>query len=213
MDTDARHTRPTERDGSPAPSTGRGSRSRSVRVGAVAAAAALVLSLVHAFVAEPFRIPSDSMANTLRTGDRALVNKLAYRFGNLPRRGDVVVFDGTGSFDREPSEGTDYVKRVVAVGGDRVTCCDERGRIEVNGQPVNEAYLHPGDRPSAVPFDVEVPAGRLWVMGDHRSRSRDSRDHLGAPGGGTVPVDRVIGRVDWVVWPADRWTSLRGRHG
>ncbi|WP_344326967.1 signal peptidase I [Streptomyces macrosporus] len=213
MDTDAQHTRPTERDSSPTPSTGRGRRSRSARVGAVVVALALALTFVHAFVAEPFRIRSDSMANTLHIGDRVLVNKSAYRFGNLPRRGDVVVFDGAGSFDREPSEGSDYVKRVVGVGGDRVTCCDERGRIEVNGEPVDERYLHPDDRPSAVPFDIEVPEGRLWVMGDHRSRSRDSRDLLGAPGGGTVPVDRVIGRVDWIVWPADRWTSLRGRHG
>jgi signal peptidase I len=179
----------------------------------VAAAAAVLLLLAHTFVVEPFRIPSDSMGNTLEAGDRVLVNKLAYRFGNLPGRGDVVVFDGTGSFDREPAEGTDYVKRVVGVGGDRVVCCDERGRIEVNGEPVDETYLHPGDRPSAVPFDIRVPEGRLWVMGDHRSRSSDSRDHLGAPGGGTVPVGRVIGRADWIVWPADRWTSLRGPHG
>ncbi|WP_031508289.1 signal peptidase I [Streptomyces megasporus] len=214
MDTDAQHAQPTERDRTPTPSTGRGRRSRSVRAGALTTAvAALLLLLVDAFVVEPFRIRSDSMANTLDVGDRVLVNKLAYRFGNLPERGDVVVFDGAGSFDQGPSEASDYVKRVVGVGGDRVTCCDERGRIEVNGEPVDERYLHPGDRPSTVPFDIEVPEGRLWTMGDHRSRSRDSRDLLGAPGGGTVPVDRVIGRVDWIVWPADRWTSLRGRHG
>ncbi|MFD1832382.1 signal peptidase I [Streptomyces desertarenae] len=213
MDTEGRHTPPTERDRAPHPGRGRGRRSRSVRCTALAAGAAGVLLLIHAFVLEPFRIPSDSMANTLETGDRALVNKLAYRFGNLPARGDVVVFDGAGSFDPARSGGSDYVKRVVGVGGDRVTCCDERGRIEVNGEPVDEAYLHPGDRPSAVPFDVEVPEGRLWVMGDHRSRSSDSRDHLGSPGGGTVPVDRVVGRADWIVWPVERIGSLRGRHG
>ncbi|PJE99278.1 signal peptidase I [Streptomyces carminius] len=211
MDTDAQ---PTERDRVPAPCTGRGRRSRSVRMAVVAVAAALLaLSAAEAFVAEPFRISSDSMGNTLQVGDRVLVNKLAYRFGNHPRRGDVVVFDGAGSFDRGTRDGADYVKRVVGVGGDRVRCCDARGRIEVNGQPVDETYLHPDDRPSAVPFDIEVPGGRLWVMGDHRSRSRDSRDHLGSPGGGTVPVDRVIGRADRIVWPAGRWTSLRGRHG
>ncbi|MCI0384706.1 signal peptidase I [Streptomyces sp. CNQ085] len=213
MSTDEQHTRSTERDRSPHPVRGGGSRSRFVRPGAMGAAVAVLLLLVHAFVAEPFRIPSGSMGNTLEAGDRVLVNKLAYRFGNLPARGDVVVFDGTGSFDREPSQGTDYVKRVVGVGGDRVRCCDERGRIEVNGEPADETYLYPGDRPSVVPFDIAVPEGRLWVMGDHRSRSSDSRDHLGSPGGGTVPVERVIGRADWIVWPAGRWTSLRSRDG
>ncbi|MEE1941848.1 signal peptidase I [Streptomyces sp. TRM 70361] len=211
MDTDAQ---PTERDRVPTPRTGRERRSRSVRMaGAAVAAVLLALPAAEAFVAEPFRISSDSMGNTLEVGDRVLVNKLAYRFGNHPRRGDVVVFDGAGSFDRGTRDGTDYVKRIVGVGGDRVRCCDARGRIEVNGQPVDETYLHPDDRPSAVPFDIEVPEGRLWVMGDRRSRSRDSRDHLGSPGGGTVPVDRVIGRADRIVWPAGRWTSLRGRHG
>lgn len=182
------------------------------------------LLLVTHFVVEPFQVPSTSMADTLRVGDRVLVNKLAYRFGGTPRRGDVIVFDGAGSFRQEG--GTDYVKRVIGVGGDRVTCCDRRGRLLVNGRPLDEAYLYPGDRPSRVPFDIVVPEGRLWVMGDHRDNSRDSRDHLGDPGGGTVPVGRVIGRADWVAWPLGHWTRLRrpatfaampavpvGRHG
>lgn len=189
-----------------------------------------VVLLVSTFVVQPFLIPSSSMDPTLRVGDRVMVNKLAYRFGNHPERGDVVVFDGRGSFvAEEESHGnpvtgllraagaavglveppdTDYVKRVIGVGGDRVSCCDKRGRVEVNGKPVDEAYLHPGDKPSAVPFDIEVPPGRLWMMGDHRSASVDSRAYLGKPGGGTVPVDRVIGRVDWIGWPPSRWTSL-----
>ncbi|MFF4601231.1 signal peptidase I [Streptomyces sp. NPDC001339] len=237
MDTDAHHT---ERDRSPTPVTGPEQGSRSARFRARAArlrrrpVALLALCLaflllLSAFVAQPFLIPSSSMENTLQIGDRVLVNKLAYRFGTEPARGDVVVFDGTGSFvHREQGEnpvtgllrgagaalglarpaGTDYVKRVIGIGGDHVACCDKRGRIEVNGEPVDEGYLHPGDAPSSADFDIVVPEGKLWVMGDHRSRSRDSRDHLGDPGGGTVPVDKVIGRADLITWPVSRWRTI-----
>ncbi|MFL4907321.1 signal peptidase I [Streptomyces sp. MMS24-I2-30] len=164
----------------------------------------LFLLLLNTYVAQPFQIPSGSMENGLRIGDRVLVNKVAYRFGAGPRRGDVVVFDGTGYFGD-----ADYIKRVVGVGGDHVVCCDEEGRIEVNGRAVDEtAFLYPGDSPSTVPFDVVVPQGRLFVLGDHRADSSDSRDHLGSPGGGMIPVADVIGRADWIVWPAAHWTRL-----
>ncbi|MEU9335321.1 signal peptidase I [Streptomyces sp. NPDC048290] len=162
------------------------------------------LLFLNTCVARPFEIPSGSMAQGLKIGDRVLVNKVAYRFGAGPQRGDVVVFDGTEYFGD-----ADYIKRVVGVGGDRVVCCDREGRIEVNGRPVDESgFLYPGDSPSTVPFDVVVPDGRLFLLGDHRGASSDSRDHLGSPGGGMVPVERVVGRADWIVWPADRWTRL-----
>nr|WP_244502652.1 signal peptidase I [Streptomyces oceani] len=199
-------------------------------MGGLTTAVFAVVLLVSTFVVQPFRIPSSSMEPTLRVGDRVLVNKLAYQFGNHPERGDVVVFDGTGSFVPEgrtqedpltrlvravgarvgllEPPGSDYVKRVIGVGGDRVTCCDERGRVQVNGVSTVEKYVPHDDEPSAVPFDIRVPEGRLWVMGDHRAASSDSRDFLGKPGGGTVPVDRVIGRVDWIGWPVDRWTTV-----
>ncbi|MET7297151.1 signal peptidase I [Streptomyces griseoloalbus] len=164
----------------------------------------LFLLAVNTFVARPFQIPSGSMEQGLRVGDRVLVNKLAYRFGAGPRRGDVIVFDGTGYFGE-----ADYIKRVVGVGGDHVVCCDGEGRIRVNGRSVDESdFLYPGDSPSTVPFDVVVPDGRLFVLGDHRSDSSDSRDHLGAPGGGMIPVDDVIGRADGVVWPFGHATRL-----
>ncbi|MFD3947389.1 signal peptidase I [Streptomyces sp. NPDC058579] len=199
------------------------------RTGVIGALCVVFVLLLSHFVLQPFLIPSRSMEPTLQVGDRILVNKLAYRFGDQPRRGDVVVFDGTGSFVQqapeenpvtgllrgaaaalglaEPAE-TDFVKRVVGVGGDRVVCCDKNGRLTVNGVPVEEWYVQLGDAPSKVPFDIVVPQGTLWVMGDHRSQSSDSRDHLGQPGGGMVPVERVIGRADWIGWPFGRWSGV-----
>lgn len=190
----------------------------------------LTLLLVNAFVARPFAVPSGSMENTLMPGDRLVANKLAYAFGGRVRRGDVVVFDGTGSFLPEsaaprgvggtlralgrdlglaPAGDTVYVKRVIGVGGDRITSPGPDGPLTVNGVPLDEtSYLRLGDAPSRVAFDIVVPAGKLWVMGDHRNASRDSRDHLGEPGGGFVPEDKVIGRADWVVLPVGHWTSL-----
>jgi signal peptidase I len=145
------------------------------------------------------------MEEGLRIGDRVLVNKLAYRFGAEPLRGDVIVFDGTGYFGD-----ADYVKRVVGVGGDHVVCCDEEGRIQVNGRSVDESgFLYPGDSPSTVPFDVVVPDGTLFVLGDHRSDSSDSRDHLGSPGGGMIPVGDVIGRADLIAWPFGHLSRLQ----
>ena len=185
----------------------------------------LVAFVVKTFLVQAFYIPSGSMEDTLQVGDRVLVNKVVYHLRPI-ERGDIIVFDGTGSFvtgdiiepERSPLEvvgrllgeivgiapprETDFIKRVIGVGGDRVVCCDADERITVNGVPLNEeAYLYRNNPPSKQPFDVLVPEGTLWVMGDHRSASADSRSHMGDPGGGFVPVDRVIGRAFAVVWP------------
>ncbi|HUY49122.1 MAG TPA: signal peptidase I [Streptosporangiaceae bacterium] len=188
--------------------------------------AALLTVVIKTFAVEAFRIPSGSMEDTLRVGERVLVNKIVYRIRGIDR-GDVVVFSGTGSWDPAPlarpagpvldayhkalqlagleSAGTDYVKRVIGLPGDRVACCDARGRITVNGVPLAEqSYLYPGDRPSAMRFSVTVPPGRLWVMGDHRGDSADSRYHAADPGDGTIPESAVIGRVFMVIWPPPR---------
>ncbi|MFE2942789.1 signal peptidase I [Streptomyces sp. NPDC059255] len=246
MDTEAQHEKRDRSSDTPAGAEERSRFSRSPwsarsegaresswlswrRTGLLGLVCTVFLLLFSTFVLQPFLIPSGSMEPTLHVGDRVLVNKLAYRFGTEPQRGDVIVFDGTGSFVQEPAREnpvtgllhgaaaalglaepaeTDFVKRVVGVGGDRVVCCDKGGRVEVNGRAVDERYLHAGDTPSRVPFDIVVPEGTLWVMGDHRSNSRDSRDHLGEPGGGMVPVERVIGRADWIGWPTGRWSGL-----
>ncbi|MFD5337272.1 signal peptidase I [Streptomyces hawaiiensis] len=222
MDTEAQHTerdrssRPSDSEETTSDSAGPEGRSRFVLVSRVTdwvpggritltlLVCLLFLLSLSTFVLRPFQIPSGSMEQGLRVGDRVLVNKLAYRFGAAPQRGDIVVFDGTGYFGH-----ADYIKRVVGVGGDHVVCCDREGRIRVNGRPVDESgFLYPGDSPSTVPFDVVVPGGTLFVLGDHRSDSSDSRDHLGSPGGGMIPVGDVIGRADWIIWPFGHATRL-----
>lgn len=184
--------------------------------------ALLISVLIRVLVLGIYAIPTGSMENTLALGDRVAVAK--WRGGQVTR-GDVVVFDGhttwgpvagvapgplEGAIGR--IEGHDpadvYVKRVIGVGGDSVACCDARGRVTVNGTAIDEPYLYPGDVPSATPFEVLVPAGRVWLMGDHRSHSADSRSHLGSPGGGTVALDDIIGPVLFRYWPPSRIGSL-----
>ncbi|WP_019876438.1 signal peptidase I [Sporichthya polymorpha] len=189
--------------------------------------------LVKTFLVQAFFIPSESMENTLLTGDRVLVNKFADRFGGDVKRGQVVVFkDPGGWLDSGQDETTgnpivrglkdvfsfvgllpsqsekDLIKRVIGVPGDKVACCDSEGRVTVNGVPLEEPYLYPGDRPSDREFSVTVPPNRLWVMGDHRSDSADSRSHMDGPGNGTIPTENVVGRAFVLVWPINRWDVL-----
>jgi signal peptidase I len=189
--------------------------------------AVAISAVVRSLWVDIYYIPSASMEPLLLTGDRILVARTAVEPASLSR-GDVVVFDGRGSFaplnsgkgpvvDALADAGhwlglagsdTTYVKRVIGLPGDRVVCCDAGGRLTVNGQQIAEPYLYPGDTPSETKFKVEVPAGRLWLMGDHRSASADSRSLLGAPGGGMVPLERVIGRPVQIIWPLDRFAAV-----
>jgi signal peptidase I len=186
----------------------------------------LVTGLLRAFVLDVYWIGSDSMQPTVEPGDRVLVGKLVDE--DALERGDLVVFDGRGSFAPLHSDdpwpvralealgrwsglaGSDtvYLKRVIGVPGDTVECCGPSGRLLVNGEEIDEGYVFPGDRASEVEFTAVVPDGRLWLMGDHRSVSVDSRSLLGAPGGGLVRADKVVGEPVAVLWPPGRAGQL-----
>ncbi|MFF3640741.1 signal peptidase I [Streptomyces sp. NPDC002564] len=194
---------------------------------------ALVLALViKTFLVQAFSIPSDSMQNTLQQGDRVLVDKLTPWFGSEPERGEVVVFKDPGHWlDGEPTpdpnaiqrvlgwvglmpsaDEKDLIKRVIGVGGDTVEC-KGTGPVKVNGKALNEPYVFAGNTPCSVDdqggqFKVTVPKGKIWVMGDHRQNSLDSRYHQNQPGGGAVPVDNVVGRAIVIAWPPTRWATL-----
>jgi signal peptidase I len=198
---------------------------------AVVVVIAVVLAvLLKTFVVQVFSIPSGSMENTLLPGDRVLVNKLVYHTRGIAR-GDIVVFSGQGSWgpDTPPppgnpvlrffgdvkdlvgfsAPGTDYIKRVIGLPGDRVACCNANGQVTVNGVPLSEkSYLYPGDPPSETPFNTTVPAGHLWVLGDSRSDSADSRYHTANPGAGSVPESAVVGRAFVIIWPVSRIGDL-----
>ena len=186
---------------------------------------ALVVSLfIKTFIVQFFFIPSGSMENTLQIDDRVAVNRLPFISNNI-KRGDVVVFRDPDNWlpaaDIEtapfviakakaalvavgvlPNPAKQYlVKRVVGVGGDHVICCTTTGKITVNGQEMVEPYIYAGNVPSDMNFDVTVPKGKLWVMGDHRGASADSRFHQEDINKGFVPLNRVTGRVLAVIWP------------
>lgn len=196
---------------------------------------AVVLAFViRTWVMQAFYIPSTSMENTLLVGDRVLVNKVVFQIRDI-ERGEVVVFNGNGSWDDpntvtvpEPTNpvagaftwvqqqlgtaptGKEYIKRVIGLPGDTVECCDEQNRILVNGIPLEEdAYLYPGSVASHTEFGpIEVPEGHLWLMGDHRAISYDSRLNQNNPGGGAVPIDHVVGRAFVIIWPFNQAGGL-----
>lgn len=195
---------------------------------------AFVVSVgVRAFLVRSFYVPSPSMNATLLVNDRIIVNELVPAVIPL-ERGDVIVFTDPGgwlpaapsdhasigsatssalsAFNLFAPDGNNHlVKRVIGLPGDTVTCCNPRGQMTVNGKALNEkpyVLLPSGAPASAVPFSVVVPAKSLWVMGDNRNNSEDSRFHTGLPGRGFVPYSDVIGRAVLISWPADRWGWL-----
>jgi len=198
-----------------------------LRESTIVVALALLLSLVvKTWLMQAFYIPSESMENTLVKGDRVIVNKLVPGHIDLSR-GDVIVFVDPDHWLGAPEpiqrnvfasavtsaltfvgllptdEGNHLIKRVIGLGGDHVVCCDSNDKITVNGLRLIEPYVFPGDSPSDANFDITVPPGRVWVMGDHRSASEDSRPHDQGSGGfkGSVPESLIVGRAFTVVWP------------
>jgi signal peptidase I len=191
--------------------------------------------LIRTFLVQAFFIPSGSMENTLLVGDRVLVNKVVYDMRD-PVRGEIVVFRGTDNWAPEVTEPVsqafaaklgrtvgdlvgisrpgerDFIKRVIGLPGDKVACCDDKGRITVNGAPIDEPYVQDNSPLDAPPnprqctsrrfAEVTVPPGEMFVMGDHRAVSQDARCQ------GPVPIDNIIGRAFVIVWPSSRFTSL-----
>lgn len=193
---------------------------------------ALVVSvLVKTFLVHFFFIPSGSMENTLKVGDRIAVNKIATFWSDI-KRGEVVVFKdpenwlGAAQVTKDSSpigkikSGLEWVgvlpdpakqyliKRTIGVGGDHVVCCDKDGFLQVNGISVHEPYIYPGNKPSDSNFDVTVPKGFIWVMGDHRGASADSRFHTNDSHKGMVPLKDVVGRAEFVIWPFNHLAFL-----
>jgi signal peptidase I len=198
--------------------------------------AAIVISfLIKTFLIRSFYIPSASMENTLQINDRIIVNELEPKLMPI-QHGDIVVFKDPGGWLPPATQTTDpnavasfvdwglsivgltapdsndhLIKRVIGLPGDKVACCNAFGQMTVNGVPLNEPYLDlpPGvTKVSRDDFSVTVPANSLWVMGDNRYNSADSRYNRDKPGNGFVPFDDVVGRAVLISWPIDRWTLL-----
>ncbi len=190
---------------------------------------AMVMAVVvKAFFLQAFYIPSESMEPTMLVDDKILVQKVSY-WGGEPGRGDIVVFDDPGGWlnaaeSRQASNpvqrglevvglfptGGHLIKRVVGIGGDAVKCCDSSGHITVNGTPLDEPYLLDESVNANQTFDVVVPKDHLWVMGDNRGNSADSRMHMGDPGGGFIDEKAVVGKAWLRVWPLSRFGFMDG---
>ena len=186
---------------------------------------ALIVSIVvKTFLLHFFYIPSGSMENTLQIGDRIAVNKFGALFSEV-KRGEVVVFGDPDNWLGQSQSSDDpklialiksglitvgvlpdpakqyLIKRVIGVGGDNVTCCDANNKLQVNGISVDEPYIVSGDKPSETKFNVDIPEGFIWVMGDHRAASADSRYQPDSANNGMVPLSKVVGRAVFIVWP------------
>lgn len=193
---------------------------------------ALVLSfLVKTFLAQPFYIPSASMESTLDIGDRIIVSKFTPQHSPL-HRGDVIVFEDPKTWGSQshsssltqrvvkdslvfvgilPGGGDHVVKRIIGMPGDHVVCCTKSGKLTVNGVAITEPYINKGSVPSTMPFSITVPKDKVWVMGDNRNDSADSRLHDGTSGGklGSVPMSDITGQVVAIAWPISRIHSLK----
>lgn len=175
--------------------------------------AAVVAIVVRAFLLQTFWIPSGSMENTLEINDRVVANKIVYNLRD-PERGEIVVFQPPAQW--RSAAGEAFIKRIIGVGGDTIVCCDEQDRLVINGLPLDEPYLYQNDgvvdAAADTEFEVVVPEGRLWVMGDHRSWSGDSLDQYRAADGdlmvATISEDDLIGRAFVRFWPVGRAALL-----
>lgn len=192
--------------------------------------AAVIALVLRATVVQVYKIPSESMLDTLPVGSRIAVNRVPV-VGKQVERGDVVVFrDSEGwlqSADEIESHWYDFfgelfgfavpdgqqivVKRVIGVGGDTVSCCDAQGRAMVNGQPIDEPYLASGSVPSLEEFEVVIPEDSLWVMGDNRQNSADSSHHADRGDSPFIPMSSVIGKAHMVIWPFSEVALLSER--
>ncbi len=197
----------------------------------IVGSALIVSIIVKTFFLHFFFIPSGSMENTLQVGDRIAVNKFGALFSDI-KRGEVAVFadpdNWLGAAPEDSNNGVSkqlknalitlgvvpdpakqfLIKRVIGVGGDTVICCDSAGKLQVNGKSVNESYVYENNTPSDSKFNVTVPQGYVWVMGDHRAASADSRFHTDDVNKGMVPLSKVVGRATFIVWPVKNWDFL-----
>jgi signal peptidase I len=211
----------------------KGSLLREVPI--IVISALIVSVIIKTFFLHFFFIPSGSMENTLRVGDRIAVNKLSTFWSDI-RRGEAVVFRDPANWLGQPYEApmnpivkdikkgletvgilpnpsTQYlIKRVIGVGGDTVKCCDSKGSLIVNGKSITEPYIFNGNKPSESTFEVTVPKGFVWVMGDHRAASADSRFHTSDVNKGMVPLKDVVGRAVFVVWPFNHIKFISAGH-